>query len=101
MIIQRWQAPIGLSLPQARLILENEGLDPFEECYGPNDKIREHRHSFSEVRILLEGEMLFNISGNQFLIRPGDRVEVPANTKHSHTTHGNLPCRCLCAERII
>lgn len=101
MIIQRWQAPLPLTLTQAHLIFENEGLECFEESYDPQQKVREHRHSFSEVRILLTGEMLFNISGNQFLLRAGDRVEIPANTRHSHTAQGSSPCLCLCAERII
>ena len=101
MIIQRWQAPLQLTLPQAHLIFESEGLDCYEEIYQPQEKVREHRHLFSEVRILLEGEMLFNISGNQFLLRAGDRVEIPANTRHSHTAQGQGRCLCLCAERII
>ncbi|MBK7960475.1 MAG: cupin domain-containing protein [Bdellovibrionales bacterium] len=101
MIIQRWQAPLNLTQLQARLILENEGLEPYEEVFGPHEKIREHKHPFSEVRVVISGEMLFNISGNQFSLRPGDRVEVPANTKHSHSIMGGTPCCCVCAERII
>lgn len=101
MIIQRWQAPIQLTRQQAQLIFESEGLECYQESYQPQEKVKEHRHSFSEVRILIEGEMLFNISGNQFLLRPGDRVEIPANTRHSHVAQGVIPCFCLCAERII
>lgn len=101
MIIQRWQAPLPLTQVQAKLIMENEGLEPYDETYEPQDKVREHRHPFSEVRVIIDGEMLFNISGNQFLLRSGDRVEIPANTKHSHSIMGNVPCRCVCAERII
>ena len=101
MIIQRWQAPMPLTLNQAQLIFESEDLDCIEEVYQPQQRVKEHRHSFSEVRILIAGEMLFNISGNQFLLRPGDRVEIPANTRHSHVAQGNEACLCLCAERII
>lgn len=101
MIIQRWQAPLKLTKTQAQLIFENEGLDSYEENYSSQEKVKEHRHAFSEVRIILEGEMLFNISGNQFLLRPGDRVEIPANTKHAHTAQGPTDCLCLCAQRII
>lgn len=101
MIINRWQAPITPSKSQINLILEAEGLEPFEEVYEANKKISDHRHPFCEVRIVVEGEMLFNISGNQFLLRRGDRVEIPANTKHSHTAQGGSPCVCICAHRAI
>lgn len=83
------------------MILEDEGLEPFEEVYQPKDKIIDHRHPFCEVRIVTQGELLFNISGTQFLLRAGDRVEIPANTRHSHMAQGEEPCICLCAKRAI
>lgn len=101
MIITRWQAPIVPSKAQVHMILESEGLEPFEETYDPQTKIPDHRHPFAEVRVIVAGEMLFNISGNQFVLRPGDRVEIPANTKHAHTSHGSTPCVCVCAQRAI
>ncbi len=101
MIITRWQAPIIPNKQQINTILEAEGLEPYEEVYTPQTKINEHRHPFCEVRVILSGEMLFNISGNQFLLRAGDRVEIPANTKHSHTAQGTSDCICVCAQRAI
>lgn len=101
MLITRWQAPLTPNKTQATLILESEGLEPYEEVYAPQMKVLEHRHPFCEVRLIIEGELLFNISGNQFVLRRGDRVEVPANTKHSHTAQGPSPCVCICAQRAI
>jgi len=101
MLITRWQAPLTPNKTQALMILESEGLEPYEEIYEPKRKIQEHRHPFCEVRLIVEGELLFNISGNQFLLRPGDRVEIPANTKHSHMAQGEQPCLCVCAQRAI
>jgi len=101
MIITRWQAPLVPTKQQVHMILESEGLESVEEIYEPQTKIPDHRHPFAEVRIVVEGEMLFNISGNQFVLRAGDRVEIPANTKHSHTAHGTISCVCVCAQRAI
>lgn len=101
MIITRWQAPVVPSKEQIHIILESEGLEPFDESYEPQVKIQDHRHPFTEVRVIISGEMIFNISGNQFVLRPGDRVEIPANTKHSHIAQGLQPCVCVCAQRAI
>lgn len=101
MIITRWQAPITPSKSQAHIILEGEGLEPFDETYETPTKIGDHRHPFAEVRIVIEGEMMFNISGNQFLLRTGDRVEIPGNTKHSYSIQGSGRCICVCAHRAI
>ena len=79
MLITRWQAPNKLSREQAQMILEAEGLESFEETLAPQKKVSEHRHPFTEVRIILQGELLYNIAGNQVLLREGDRIEIPAN----------------------
>lgn len=101
MIITRWQAPILPTNQQIKLILEQEGLEPFEELFEPSQKITEHRHPFTEVRVILKGELLFNVSGNQVLLRSGDRIEVPANTKHWHVCQSKEPCLCYCAQKIV
>ncbi len=79
----------------------SEGLEFFEETYPAQQAVGEHRHPFCEVRTILQGEMHFNIAGNRFVLRAGDRVEIPANTKHQHTAHGEEPCICLVGYRAI
>jgi quercetin dioxygenase-like cupin family protein len=81
------------------LLLESEDLEPFEEKFGPQTKIPEHRHPFNEVRMILEGELIFNIAGNQLLLRAGDRIEIPANTRHSYEVRGRDDCVCICGYR--
>lgn len=99
MIIQRWQAPISPSAEQLRMMFEHEGLEPFMETFNPGVKIEDHRHPFGEVRIVVSGELLFSVAGNQFLLRTGDRVEVPANTKHNHVNQGTDDCVCVVAQK--
>lgn len=101
MIITRWQAPLKPSREQIQVLFELEGLEPFEEIFEPTHKVSDHRHPFTEVRIIAAGEMLFNVAGNQVLLREGDRIEVPANTKHSQACHGTGPCLSYCAQKIV
>lgn len=83
------------------MILEAEGLEPFEESLEIGKKVTEHRHPFTEVRIVLSGEILFNVAGNQVLVREGDRLEIPANTRHSQQCQGSSPCVSIYAQKII
>lgn len=101
MIISRWQAPKQPNLQQVKMLFEMENLEPIEEKIEPQTKIKEHRHPFGEVRIIVSGEMLFNISGNQFVLRSGDRVEIPANTKHSYSVQGEEACISICANKSL
>ena len=101
MLITRWQAPQIPTLNDCKLIFELEGLESVVESYEPGAKIREHRHPFSEIRYILEGEMLFNVAGNQFLVRAGDRLEIPANTLHWQQCHGTSRVQSLYAQRVF
>jgi len=101
LIITRWLAPLSPNQENAQKLLKSEGLDPFIENYTPQQKVAEHKHPFCEVRMVIEGELLFNVSGNQFLLRSGDKVEIPANTRHAHIAQGSTPCLCVCAQKIV
>jgi quercetin dioxygenase-like cupin family protein len=99
MLINRWLAPQAPTTESLLEILKAEGLEPVVEVLQSKQKVGEHRHPFGEVRIILKGEMLFTIAGNQILLRPGDRVELGANTRHWHQAHGNDDCESLFAYR--
>lgn len=101
MLITRWQAPLRPTRDQAALILAAEGLEVFDEALAPQEKVPEHRHPFTEVRIIIEGELIFNVAGNTVLLREGDRIEIPANTRHSHACQGTAPCRSIFGQKIV
>jgi mannose-6-phosphate isomerase-like protein (cupin superfamily) len=99
MIVTRWQAPNLPTIEQAKLIFSAEGLSPSEENLPPQTNIPDHRHPFDEVRMVVEGRLILNISGNQILLRPGDRINIPANTRHSKSTQKDEGCLCVIASR--
>lgn len=99
MVIERWLAPLKLTESQIKILFDREGLDPTLEEVASNWKTKDHRHPFSEVRVVVSGELSFSIAGNSFLLRPGDRIEVPANTRHWHANNTNETCVCICAYR--
>jgi quercetin dioxygenase-like cupin family protein len=81
------------------LMLESEGLEPQEESFPPGAKVTDHRHPFDEVRIVVSGELSLDIAGNRLLLRAGDRILIPANTRHSKQAGGDEPCVCLYAMK--
>lgn len=86
---------------QMKMMLSAEGLSPFEETFSPDSHVGAHRHPFDEVRWIVAGQMVMDIAGNQVLLRAGDRIEVPSNTKHSMKAHGETDCLCLVAQRAF
>lgn len=99
MIVQRWQAAVTPSVEQIKMILHSEGLEFSEEKYSPADSVEMHKHPFEEVRIVVHGSLIYNLSGNKLLLRSGDRIEIPPNTRHSTEVHGDDSCISIVAYR--
>jgi quercetin dioxygenase-like cupin family protein len=99
MIVTRWQASVLPTPEQVKMIFQGEGLSPHEEILQPNQVIADHRHPFDEVRMVVSGALLMNISGNQILLRAGDRIDIPANTRHSKSASGDESCVSVLANR--
>ena len=97
MLIYRWQSPVIPEKEQIQMFLEREGLAPIEEVYQPGEFISEHQHPFDEVRMVCEGEILFNVAGNHILLRGGDKLVIPSNTWHSKKVKGDKHCISFCA----
>jgi quercetin dioxygenase-like cupin family protein len=101
MLVRRWQAPLVPTKEQIKMMFVAEDLEPYEEVYPVGAEVKEHRHPFDEVRVVAAGELFVNISGNQMLLRPGDRIEIPSNTKHLTRVNGSEECLCICAQRVF
>ncbi len=100
MVITRWQAPSVPSLEQMQMLFKVEGLDPKLETYQANSEIKEHRHPLDEIRMVVSGTLLVNVSGTKLLLRAGDRIEIPSNTKHATKAEGDEDCVSIYANRI-
>lgn len=97
MVIYRWQSSVIPGQDQIRLFFEREGLVPEKEVYQPKEKVAKHQHPLDEIRMVCSGQIIFNIAGNQLLLRPGDRIVIPSNTWHSKKVQGDEPCVSFCS----
>ncbi|MBX7231971.1 MAG: cupin domain-containing protein [Bdellovibrionales bacterium] len=101
MLVTRWQAPVVPNIQQIKLMFEAEGLSPYEEVLPSKSQIPDHRHPFDEVRMVAEGQLLLDITGNRLLLRAGDKIIIPSNTRHSKTVDSSSPCVCICAHKTF
>lgn len=87
MIIRRWQAPNIPDLKQMRQMFFLEGLQPLEETFPEGTKVEDRKFPFDEVRMIVEGEQIIEVAKNKLLLRPGDRIMIPSNTRHTISSH--------------
>lgn len=94
MIISRWQGSQTITPDIVKKYYHIKDEQDFKlESFKSNDQIKDHYHHLMEVRIILHGQLICNISGNQLLLRPGDRIEIPSNTRHAYSN--NYPEDCI------
>lgn len=101
MLVTRWQAPLTPNKEQILRIFEAEGLSPIEEELIGKTAIPDHRHPFDEVRMVVSGQLLLDIAGTKLLLRAGDRITIPANTKHSKKVDTDESCLCIYASKTF
>ena len=64
---------------------------------APGGRIPAHRHpDIEHQQVVLEGEMLLTLDGEQRQVRAGDAVFIPARVGHSYENRGPAPVRFLC-----
>lgn len=85
MKINRWTAEITPNAKIIEKLFTSEGLDFKSVGVKSGAKIFNQRTPMTEVIQVIEGELVFNLSGNQFSLRSGDRLEMAANTTYSYS----------------
>ncbi len=63
----------------------------------PGGSIPAHRHpDIEHEQVVLEGEMVLGLDGEEVTVRPGDCVLIPAGVTHHYENRGEVPVRFLC-----
>lgn len=100
MKINRWSAEIIPTETMIKHQFTSEGLDPQEVIVPSGAKISHCRTRMTEVIQIVQGEIIFNLSGTQFALRVGDRLEMAANTQYSYSNMKPENCAFLTGLRV-
>ncbi len=100
MKITRWSAQIGPKKEVILQLIQAEGLDYTEVVVTGGSKLSNIRTIMNEIIQIISGEIIFNLSGNQFVLRAGDKLELPSNTVYTYSNLRNESCVFLSAKTI-
>lgn len=100
MKITRWTAQIGPKKDVILQLIQAEGLDFTEVEVTAGSKLSNLRTNMKEIIQIIDGELIFNLSGTQFILRTGDKLEMPSNTLYSYSNLKNESCLFLSAKTI-
>ena len=57
-----------------------------------------HKHSYEEIRIMLEGEMIIETKTNKYHLKKGDILIVPAGEEHK--AYVVKDCKYICGSKM-
>jgi len=100
MKITRWNAEISASKEIISKLFELSGLEPKLVQVKSGSKYSNQKTYMSELIQMVDGELIFNLSGTQFVLRPGDKVEIPANTSYSFSNMKEQDSSFIVAQKI-
>ncbi|HHB91308.1 MAG TPA: cupin [Anaerolineae bacterium] len=85
--LSRWQWGGEVREEDLRSEMRSQGLAPYTWRNGPNDHFSVHSRSYTRVIVLLRGSVTFHFpdTGEEVTLAPGDRLEIPARTRHAST----------------
>jgi mannose-6-phosphate isomerase-like protein (cupin superfamily) len=79
-------------------VFADEGLSPYSWSNRANHLYEAHSHNYDKVLYCVEGEVTFHMSDGDILLHPGQRVDIPAGTRHAATV-GPHGVECMEAPR--
>ena len=82
--LERWDKSDGpLSEKRMMGLLENEGFEVAVYAYREGTVFAEHEHAQEKCDAVVEGVLRITLGGEAYDLKAGDRLYLPAGTRHS------------------
>ncbi|MCK5573089.1 MAG: cupin domain-containing protein [Bacteroidetes bacterium] len=99
MELVRWNKSKKPTLEELKAILAREGLDCGLYSDQPRMKYGRHKHPFDDFVMIVSGRMKIMSDTDEWILKPGDRLNIPMNTPHSAEILGRTEVQYLSAEK--
>jgi len=82
--LERWEASDG-PLTEKRMmgLMQSDGYEVASYAYRPGTVFAPHKHAQDKCDGVLEGVLRIVVGAETFDLGPGDRLYLPAGTRHS------------------
>jgi len=99
MDVVRWNKTKKPTLEELRQGLVRQGLE--SELYSDPPKLKygRHKHDFDDFIVIVTGRMKVITDHHEWVLKPGDRLDLPANTMHSAEMLGTTEVSYLSAAK--
>lgn len=95
----RWNKPKKPTLEELQKMLTAQGLEHDLYSDSPGTKYGRHKHAFDDFIVIVAGKMRIVTDTQDWVMKPGDRLDLPANTSHSAEVVGREEVQYLSAAK--
>jgi quercetin dioxygenase-like cupin family protein len=95
----RWQRSRKPQLEELTAMLRSDGLECTLYADTPGTKYARHKHDFDDFIVIVSGQMKIGIDLHEWVLKPGDRLDLPANTIHWAEVVGREEVKYLSAAK--
>jgi quercetin dioxygenase-like cupin family protein len=95
----RWNKTKKPTLEDLQGMLSAEGLEHDLYSDSPGTKYGRHKHAFDDFIVIVSGKMRIVTDTQDWVMKPGDRLNLPANTSHSAEVVGREEVQYLSAAK--
>jgi quercetin dioxygenase-like cupin family protein len=94
--VAHWRGSQHPTLSVITRMMNKEGLRPYVWENTPNRRYGVRSHGYAKIMYVIDGTLEITLpdSNQRVVLRPGDRVEIPAGVRHG-TNVGTSGSRCL------
>jgi quercetin dioxygenase-like cupin family protein len=94
-----WNKKTKPTLQELKGMLKAEGYE--SELYSdlPGTKYGRHKHEFDDFVVIVSGKMKIGTDTASWVMKPGDRLDLPAHTVHWAEVVGKDPVQYLSAAK--
>ena len=99
LLITRWSDVQHPTLKNITDKLKQAGFRPYQWIGKPNQRVAVRSHGFKKVLFVVEGSLELSVPtlNQRFILRAGDRVDIPARTRHGITVGSGV---VMCLETL-
>lgn len=98
--LDRWDPQDGPVTEKRMMnILESEGYEVVSYTYRPGTAFPPHEHSQDKCDAVIEGTFRLTVDGTDYDLGPGDRLCIPAGTRHAAQVVGSASVLSLDGTR--
>ena len=88
--IERWplEKHVGVT---SKLLADGQNMTVLWSRWEPNASAPEHTHPHEQIGYCLEGQMIFTINGQEYVVKAGEFYHIPGNAPHAERNDGAVP----------